>query len=61
MSEDFEDFCDKEDGYATELEWLRFFAENIDPSHNNADQHIEMEKAFEEITGKKVPREWSWR
>lgn len=61
MSDNFEEFCDKEEGYATELEWLRWFAKEADFGPADSDVHYILENKFEKQTGKKVPKEWSWK
>lgn len=46
---------------STELEWLRWFAQEavLGPAHTEI--VIAMEEAFERETGKKVPKDWSYR
>jgi hypothetical protein len=47
--------------YATELEWLAWFAQEADFGPADGDVHYILENRFEKKTGKKVPREWTWK
>jgi hypothetical protein len=49
------------ENYATELEWLTWFAHEADFGPADGDVHIWMEEKFEKKTGKRVPKNWTWK
>ena len=52
---------DNEEGYATELEWLIWFANNADFGPADFDVHMIMENKFEKTKNKRVPKNWTWK
>jgi hypothetical protein len=45
---------------ATELEYLRWFAQNADFGPADGDVHYFMQQKFEKETGKSVPENWRY-
>lgn len=47
-------------GEASEIEWLTWFAQNADFGPGDGDEQIRLREAFEDETGKRVPKGWRY-